>query len=92
MSDYWADLPTELRDSITDLGRRYHGFIAGIEQNGTISDHQTAVEFLELQRIEIDVIDAHNAWLARLKAKVEARGREWTRAEFLRLVRLREHE
>lgn len=90
--DYWAGLPDDRQAALRELSLQYRGFVPGLGTDGSIPNYQVAVELLEWQRVEVEVMKAYGDWLARLKSKVEARGREWTREEFLRLVQLREHE
>lgn len=84
MSNYFANLPEEQRVQLAAGAQRY-----GI---GPIHDLESALELLARQRLEIETLDAHAAWLKRAKAAVERTGREWNRANFQRYCALREHE
>lgn len=84
-ADYWAELPDDTRVVLSEIAWRY----LRLE---TVPDYETAVHLLALQRLDTEVMEAHNRWLERAKAKVERSGREWNRENFLRYVRLREHE
>lgn len=50
----------------------------------TVADRQTALELLALQQLDVDISDAHNRWLEKVRAAVEGDGWEWNRANFLR--------
>ncbi|MGV9827004.1 hypothetical protein [Gordonia sp. NPDC003429] len=83
---FWFDLPQEQRDSLDQLA---HESILELPRWPFWSP-EICAELLGWQRLEIDVLNAHNKWLERLKARAERRGRTWDRTEFLRQCRLTE--
>lgn len=92
MSEYWAQLPEETREILTEIGLKYRGMVPGIDHDGRIPDYATAVELLEWQHLETEILGAHGDWLAKVKASIERAGREYNRETFLRYCALREHE
>jgi hypothetical protein len=81
MTSYFDELPKAEREKLDALAWKYLRL-------STIPDLETAIEVLAWQSLEIEVQDAHTAWLERTKAAVERSGREWTRENFLRFTRL----
>ncbi|WP_454175259.1 hypothetical protein [Gordonia sputi] len=53
-------------------------------------DGAICAELLAWKDIEIEILEAHHAWLTRLKARAERHGRAWTHEEMLRQCRLTE--
>lgn len=92
MTDYFADLPDEDRAAIAELAAKYLPLIPGCEQLREIPDETTLWQLIAWQRIEIEVLEAHADWLAKVKAAIERSGRQYTRENFLRYCALREHE
>ncbi|MFV1504010.1 hypothetical protein [Mycobacterium kansasii] len=84
-ADYWAGLQHGMRAKLTEIAWRY----LRLE---TIPDHETAVQLLALQQLDIEVMEAHNRWLERVKAKVEAAGLPWTHENMLLYCQLGEVE
>lgn len=91
MSDYFAELAAEDRAALADIAARFLPLIPGADPDGPLT-RETMVTVLAWQRLEIEVKDAHIAWLEKVKARVEQSGRKWTRENFLRYCALREHE
>lgn len=88
MTDHWGELPEEIRA----IARGYHGLVAGISDDGHIPDGRAALALLELQRVAIEVQQAHADWLARTRCTFERNGWPWTTGELARRARLWEFE
>lgn len=90
-ADYFAELPAEDRAALAEIATRFLPLIPGADPDGPLT-RETMLTVLVWQRLEIEVMDAHGAWLERVKAAIERSGREYNRATFLRYCALREHE
>lgn len=75
-ADYWDGLPDELRAKLSEIAWRYLRL-------RVVPDRETALELFAWQRLEIEALEAHNQWLAKVRSAVERHGREWNRANFL---------
>ncbi|MCW2686151.1 MAG: hypothetical protein JWR37_1041 [Mycobacterium sp.] len=69
--DYFADLPAATQMTLHAAAWKYL-------RRRDIRDLDTALELLALQRLDIEVLEAHTAWLERARAEVLSQGRPWT--------------
>jgi hypothetical protein len=91
-ANYFAELPPEDRDALAEAASRYLPLIPGADPLKPIADKETFWQLIQWQRLDAEVLEAHNAWLTKAKATVERSGREWNRDTFLRYCQLRECE
>ena len=82
----WESLTQEARDSLDRSARR--SILDGLV-GYPWWDHRLCAELLMWTTLEADVLEAHSAWLSKLKNRAERAGHDWTRDEFLRQCRLR---
>ncbi len=85
MTNFFAELPEADQAKIAKLAWRYLRL-------PTIPDAATALDLLAWHQLEVEVMEAHAAWLENAKTKVESSGDEWNRENFLRHTRLWEVE
>jgi hypothetical protein len=92
--DFFAGLPPDdaMQAKLAKIARKYLPLIPGADPEAPIPDRETVLELMEWQQLEIEVLEANNAWLRKTKAAVERTGREWNRENFLRHCELRECE
>lgn len=86
--EYWAELPPDQQARLREAALRFRGMVPD-PPDGPVPK-TTLLEVLAWLQLEADVLDAHAEWLGRLRAKCAKGGRDWTREEFLRMVRLGE--
>lgn len=83
---FWFELPQEQRDELDQSARNS---ILGFPRY-PFWDYSLCEELLAWKDLEIEILEAHNAWLTRLKARAERHGRAWTHEELLHQSRLTE--
>jgi hypothetical protein len=83
--------PTD-QAKIVETLKRYAPLVPNADPTGSFPDREILWQLLQWQRLEIEVLEDHGEWLAKVKAAVERSGREWTHENFLRYCQLRECE
>lgn len=86
-SDYWGGLTPEQQERMHDAARN-----SILQLPRCPMDYDVVLEILAWQRVEIDVLEAHAAWLSRTRAKFERHGVDWTTTNVMRYSRLWEVE
>ncbi|ORM38174.1 hypothetical protein [Williamsia sp. 1135] len=84
---WWWSQTAELRDDLDNFARE--SVLEGLA-GYPYWDIELCAELVAWSRLESEIAGAHSEWLERLKHRAESRGREWTRAEFLRMCRIAE--
>jgi len=87
-NDWFGNLPPEDQERLDGIARK--SIIEGLER--CPRDFAILQELLAWQHLEIEVLEAHAAWLSRTKARFERRGVEWTFENVNRWSRLWECE
>lgn len=85
---WWWSLPDEERERLNRLARES---ILELDCY-PYSSAAAAAELVEWSRLEADILEAHGAWLEKVRTSIERRGLEYNRSSFLRYCELREHE
>lgn len=85
---WWWKLPEEEREHLNRLARE------SVLQLDCYpySNAEVAAELVAWIRLEVDVVEAHAAWLEKVKRSIERTGRAYNRETFLRFCQLWEHE
>lgn len=86
--EWWWGLPEDERER---LNRFALSSILALDCY-PYSSAEVAAELLAWSHLETEVMEAHGAWLEKVKAAIEGTGQEYNRATFLRYCQLREHE
>ena len=84
----WARMPQDQRDTIAAVMEKFASLTGKTPTTPPTAEAMN--EALQWQNLEIAILDAHAAWLARMKAMFKRRGWPWTHAELLARAHLRE--
>ncbi len=85
---YWATRTESEREPLREIGRRYLGMVAGLDDDGSILLESAIHEIAAWQELENDILRDHCDWLSRTRAKYQRRGWPWTTEELARRSRL----
>ena len=88
--DFFAQMPPAAREKLKVIAGRYLPLIPGSDAANPFPDAAAVRTVVQWQRLETEIVDAHSAWLQKVKDAIEQSGREYNRENFLRYCRLRE--
>lgn len=88
----WEGLTPDKRAVLTRLIDRYGDFLAAGYRTTTTPAPawETLLEVNHWQALEVELLEAHSAWLVRTKEMFDRRGWPWTTAELAARSHLRE--